>query len=77
MPACEDDLDRDEVVARSRSRKEPDIPEEGVRLPAPDYTREGESGFLGVEEPVVSPAERGDPPPSPPLPGPDVKPGDT
>lgn len=61
--------DPDEIRERSRSRK--DGPnegigseEEGVRTPVPGYAEgDDHTSFLGVDEPVVPPADRGDPPP--------------
>ena len=70
--------DPDEVRERSRSRK--DAPgqsigseEEGVRLPVPGYAEDDQASFLGVDEPVVPPGDRGDPAPDVPLP---TRPGD-
>lgn len=62
--------DPDEIRERSRSRK--DDPnegigseEEGIRLPAPSYADgDDHTTFLGVNEPVVPPEDRGAPPPS-------------
>jgi hypothetical protein len=62
----QDELDHADIAARSRGRKER-AGEEGERLPATDYTSDGDANFLGVDEPVVSPAERGEAPPDPPL----------
>lgn len=71
---------RDEIRKRSRATKdgaghqggkgEQGIgePEEGVRLPASDYTEEPPASFPGVAEPVVEPAHRGASPPATPLP---------
>jgi hypothetical protein len=61
--------DPDEIRERSRSRK--DGPnegigseEEGVRTSVPSYTEgDDHTTFLGVEEPVVPPEDRGDSPP--------------
>jgi hypothetical protein len=64
--------DPDDVKARARSRKDaPDKgidAEEGVRLPAPGYAEDDHASFLGVDEPVVPPDDRGEPPPETPLP---------
>ena len=65
--------DPDEVRKRSRGRK--DAPgqgigreEEGVRLPVPGYAEDDQASFLGVDEPVVPPADRGEPAPDVSLP---------
>jgi hypothetical protein len=61
--------DPDEIRERSRSRKdEPNEgigeEEEGVRTPVPGYAEgDDHTTFLGVDEPVVPPADRGDSPP--------------
>ncbi len=61
--------DPDEIRERSRGRK--DGPnegigevEEGVRTAVPGYAEgDDHTTFLGVDEPVVPPADRGDSPP--------------
>ena len=68
-----DRIDPDETRARSRTRKDaPDqgIGEEegGVRLPVPGYTEDDTTSFLGVDEPVVPPGDRGKAAPETPLP---------
>lgn len=61
--------DQDEIRERSRSTKEDadhqgiGEPEEGIRLPVPGYADDDQASFLGVDEPVVSPDDRGTPPP--------------
>ena len=68
-----DRIDPDEVKARSHSRK--DAPDQGigdedagVRLPVPSYAEDDPTSFLGVDEPVVPPGDRGEPAPETPLP---------
>jgi len=70
--------DPDQVKERSRSRKEAPSQgiggeEEGVRLPVPGYAGDDQASFLGVDEPVVPPDDRGEPLPNVPLPS---RPGD-
>jgi len=69
--------ERDEIRKRSRATKAQadkqgvSESEEGVRLPAPGYTEDGQASFLGVDEPVVEPGQRGSPPSTTPLPATD------
>ena len=68
------DQGREEIKKRSRVTKEQadnqgiGTPEDGVRLPVPSYAEDDQTSFLGVDEPVVKPDERGNPPPPVPLP---------
>jgi hypothetical protein len=65
---------REEVKKRSRATKEQadtegiGTPADGIRLSVPSYTEDDQTSFLGVDEPVVDPDERGTPPPAPVLP---------
>ncbi|MDQ3657929.1 MAG: hypothetical protein M3457_22995 [Chloroflexota bacterium] len=68
---------RDEVRKRSRASKDQadrpgrqgiGEPDDGIRLPAPGYAEDGQSSFLGVDEPVVEPDQQGSPPPATTLP---------
>lgn len=69
--------ERDEIRKRSRATKsqagEHGIgePEEGIRLPVPGYAEDDQTSFLGVDEPIVEPEQRGSNPPATPLPTPD------
>jgi hypothetical protein len=72
---------REELKKRSRVTKEQadrerhGDPVEGVRLPVPSYAEGDQTSFLGVDEPVVGPDDRGEPPPPVPLPAVDHDPG--
>ncbi len=68
--------DPDEVTRRSRATTDDadqgiGTPEHGIRLPAGGDAGEDHASFLGVDEPVVPPEERGSPAPSTPLPSED------
>ena len=66
--------ERDEVKKRSRATKAQagshgiGEPESGIRLPVPGYAETDQTSFLGVDEPVVEPEQRGSPQPATPLP---------
>ena len=66
--------ERDEVKKRSRATKAQadkqgiGESEEGIRLPVPGYAGDDQTSFLGVDEPVVEPAQRGSKAPTSPLP---------
>ncbi len=65
---------REEIKKRSRVTKDQadeqvtGTREDGVRAPVPGYASDDQASFLGVDEPILSPDDRGDPPPPLPLP---------
>ncbi len=71
---------REAIKKRSRVTKEQadrqgrGDPGDGVRLPVPSYAEDDQTSFLGVDEPVLGPDERGEPPPPVSLPDDDREP---